>query len=60
MSRVVQVSKSELEARRAAILAGLGTSYDELRQRYEASALVGEEWRAWDELCDIEFLLGDA
>ena len=60
MSRVVEVSRRELEARRQVILDRLGTTYDELRERLEASALVGEEWDAWEELCDIDFLLGDA
>lgn len=60
MSRVIEVSPEALEARREAILGRVGVSLEELRRRADAGALVGEEWEAWQELCDISFLLGDA
>ena len=60
MSQVFEVSREELEDRRRAILARLGTSLDDLRARAESGALVGEEWDALQELRDIAFLLGDA
>jgi hypothetical protein len=60
MGKVVEVSRTELEARRDAILFRLGVSLDDLRGRAARSALVGDEWAAWEELCDIAFLLGDA
>lgn len=60
MSRVVEVSRTELEARRSAILSRLGVSLDALVERAAASALIGDEWDAWEEISDIAFLLGDA
>ncbi len=59
MSRVVSVSRDELEARRADLLGRLGVTYEELSERASASALVGDEWEAWLALRDIQFLLGD-
>ncbi len=59
MSRVVQLSPRDLQARRDEILHELGTSLDELRGRAEASGLIGSEWDAWRELSDIAFLLED-
>lgn len=59
MSRVVSVSNDELAARRDEILRRLGLSLEELRSRADAGALTGDEWDAWQRLCDIEFLLGD-
>ena len=53
------VTSDELTTRRAAILAGLGIGWDELRSRRVAGALTAEEWAAWEELDGIEFLLGD-
>jgi hypothetical protein len=59
MSRVTEVSRSELEARRAAILDTLGLTMSQLYERAEAGALVAEEWEAWQTLRDILYLLGD-
>lgn len=59
MSRVIPVSGAELEGRRAEILRKFGVSLDELTARAESGALLGDEWEAWQELCDIAFLLGD-
>lgn len=59
MSRVVSVSRAELEERRDEILRRLGLTLDKLRERADAGALIGEEWEAWQKLCDIEFLLGE-
>lgn len=59
MSRVVTVSREELEDRRRSILSGVGLSCEELRDRAASSTLIGDEWEAWQELRDVEFLLGD-
>lgn len=59
MSRVVSVSRAELEERRDEILQRLDLTLDELRSRADAGALIGEEWEDWQALCDIEFLLGE-
>ncbi|MDR0359695.1 MAG: hypothetical protein LBJ87_09580 [bacterium] len=59
MGRVVEVSREELEARRARILDRVGVPLEELTRRAEASALIGDEWEAWQELQDIAFLLED-
>jgi hypothetical protein len=59
VSQVSQVSRQELLARRESILRRLGVSYDELRERAEASTLMADEWGAWEALRDIAFLLGD-
>lgn len=58
--RAIEVSRAELEERRGEILRRVGMSLDDLRDRAEAGALVGEEWEAWQQLRDIAFLLGDA
>ncbi len=59
MARVLDVSRGDLERRRAAILQRLGVSLEELRARARSSSLIAEEWKAWEELRDISYLLGD-
>ena len=59
MSRVIEVTRPQLDARRREILDHLGTSYEQLAARAEARSLIGEEWAAWEELHEINFLLGD-
>jgi hypothetical protein len=59
MSRVIPVGREELETRRDEILARVDMSLDAIRNRAAAGTLLGDEWEAWDDLCDIEFLLGD-
>ncbi len=60
MTRVVEVSREDLEDRRSTILQRLDASLEDLRDRADRGALVGEEWQAWQELRDIAFLLDDA
>lgn len=55
--KVISASREQLERRRDAILAHLGTTLDDLRRRAEAFSLVGEEWAALEELEDIDYLL---
>ena len=59
MTRVHEVTRDQLRARREAILDGLGVTYDDLARRARDYALVADEWRAWDELREIDFLLDD-
>jgi hypothetical protein len=59
VTRVHEVTRDQLRARREAILDGLGVTYDDLARRARDYALVADEWRAWDELREIDFLLDD-
>lgn len=59
MSKVHHVSRDELETRRNEILAQLGRTYDELASDAARYSLVGDEWSAWEEIKNIDFLLGD-
>ena len=54
-----EVSREDLLARRQAILDRLECSYPDLAGWAKARSLVGDEWSAWDELREIDFLLGD-
>jgi hypothetical protein len=56
MPEVQELSIKELDARRDEILRRVGLSYDELARRAEARSLVGDEWAAWDEIRQIDFL----
>jgi hypothetical protein len=58
-SRVVTVTRGELDARRAEILGGLGMTLAEFREFAQTHALTGPEWIAMDELDGILFLLGE-
>jgi hypothetical protein len=57
-TKVRSVTEEELVARRAAILAELGLSSDELDLKVKTGGLVGHEWSAWSEIEDIDYLLG--
>jgi hypothetical protein len=56
MPHVQELSLKELDARRAEILRRVGLSYEELARRAAARSLVGDEWAAWDEIRQIDFL----
>jgi hypothetical protein len=56
---VQERSSGDLVARRRAILERLGTTLEDLSERARTSSLVGPEWEAWEQLQDIDFLLGD-
>lgn len=53
---VQDMTLEELEERRAEILHGLGMSYEELAARAESRSLIGDEWTAWEEIREIDFL----
>jgi hypothetical protein len=59
MTRVHEVTRDDLLRRRADILHGLGVTYEDLAKRAGEYALVADEWSAWDEIREINFLLGD-
>lgn len=53
-----QTSRTELLARRDAILRSLNTTLDELRSRRESGEMTPDEWAAWEDLDSINYLLG--
>lgn len=59
MSRVLETPRDALVARREDILRRLGVSYEDLRARAATYRLVGEEWDAWEEVTEIDYLLND-
>lgn len=59
MTKMATLSDDELRKRRATILERLGVSSEELRERAERYALVGDEHEAWEQLESIAFLLGE-
>lgn len=59
VTRLREVSRDDLLARRRALLDRLDVALEELRGRAADGLLVGDEWMAWDELQEIDFLLGD-
>lgn len=59
MTHVVEVTRATLLARRAAILARVGTGLEEFTERARSFSLVGDEWDAWDQLQNIAFLLDE-
>jgi hypothetical protein len=56
MPRVQELTTEQLEERRRAILKQVGMTYAELASKARSHALVGDEWAAWDEIREIEFL----
>jgi len=56
MPNVHEVSLQELNDRRTAILERLGMTYDDLAAKAEARSLIGDEWAAWEEIREIDFL----
>jgi hypothetical protein len=59
MTRTEHITRDQVERQRAAILARLGLSAEELQRRAGAGELVGDEWLAWAEVIDLTFLLGE-
>jgi len=56
MTHVKDVTLQDLDERRRAILDRIGMSYDELATKAASRSLVGEEWTAWEEIRELEFL----
>lgn len=59
MAPVIEVTRSQLQARRKKILTRLGITWDEYLRRARESELSGEEWDVRDDLDSIAFLLGE-
>jgi len=53
---IQEVSLKDLNARRRAILARVGMTFQDLAARAEARSLTGDEWAAWEEIREIDFL----
>ena len=56
MTHVQEISLRQLNARRKAILERVGMSYEELAAKAADRSLVGDEWAAWEEIREIDFL----
>lgn len=59
MTRVVEVTHTELLSRRAAILERHNLTLADFAERAAQYELVGEQWDDWAELEKIAFLLGE-
>jgi hypothetical protein len=59
VTRTEELSIEQLELRRQEILDRAGISYEELAAKAEARSLVGDEWTAWDEIREIDFLINE-
>jgi len=57
MTTVHRPSREELAARRDAILSQLGLTSVELEEKAASGGLVGDEWSAWAEIEEIDYLL---
>lgn len=56
MTCVQNVTRRDLDKRHKQILADIGMSYEELAAKAAARSLIGDEWAAWEEIREIEFL----
>jgi hypothetical protein len=59
MVKMLEVSREDLERRRAEILDRVGLTLNEITARASQGSLVAEEWEAWAALRDIAYLIGD-
>jgi hypothetical protein len=56
MTHVQDITLKELNKRRKAILDSVGMSYEELAAKAASRSLIGNEWAAWDDIREIDFL----
>jgi hypothetical protein len=56
MTHVQDVTLRDLNKRRKAILDRIGMPYEELAAKAAARTLIGDEWSAWEEIREIDFL----
>lgn len=56
MTCVQNVTRRDLDKRRKQILAAIGMSYEELAAKAATRSLIGDEWGAWEEIREIDFL----
>lgn len=59
MAKVVEISESELQERRSALLASVALSYEELEAGARLGLLTEAERDVWERLQTIAFLLGE-
>jgi len=59
MSVVRHLSRSDLERHREEILREHQLTREELQTKVDDGGLVGEQWAAWAEITEIEYLLAD-
>jgi hypothetical protein len=59
MPTTISLSHDELETRRQQILAGIGMTEEDLRERARTYVLQPHERKAFEALRAIDFLLGD-
>jgi hypothetical protein len=59
MTTIEHVTREQLLARKDAVLAKVGLTEAELRERAESGGLVGDEWAAASAIEGIDYLLGD-
>lgn len=60
MAIIRELTRADLIARRDEVLRSVDLSSAELEEKAESGGLVGEEWSAWEEIQEIEYLLSDA
>ena len=56
MPHVQDMTLEQLEERRAEILDSLGMTYEDLAAKAGQRSLTGDEWTAWEEIREIDFL----
>lgn len=56
MPHIQDVTIGDLDKRRKEILDSIGMSYEELAAKAATRSLVGDEWAAWEEIREIDFL----
>lgn len=59
MTSVKAVTRESLKSRREKILKAVDLTFEELSKRARGYSLTPDEWAAWEEICEIDFLLGD-
>lgn len=59
MAPTIALTREDLEAQRARILARLGVTMEEFAVTVRSNTLSGEEWDARDQLEEISFLLDE-
>lgn len=60
MTKVLEVSREDLSSRRAQLLEELGLTLKELMAKASTYSLSPNEISAWEEIGEINFLLGEA
>jgi hypothetical protein len=56
MTHVQDVTRRDLDRRRRAILDRIGITHEELAHKAADHSLAGDEWTAWEEIRQLDFL----